>query len=410
MTSTAHNKRHFPILARKVNEHRLVYLDSSNTSFTPSPVLKAMDRYYRSYRSNIHRAVYPMAEEATEEYESAREKIREFIGAQSSKEIIFTRNATEGINLVARTWARKNLKKSDGVLLTIMEHHSNIVPWLMLKEEIGIRLHFVGLAKDGMVDMKKMKSILRNEKIKLVSVVQESNVLGVINPIAEIAELAHQHGALILVDGSQAAAHRSVNVRELDVDFYVFTGHKMLGPTGIGVLYTKEKILNAMPPFLGGGDMIREVHESGFLPNELPYKFEAGTPNIAGAIGLGAAVHYLQKIGMVTIERRVLDLTKYALKKLSRIHGITLYGPKSSRDRGGIISFNLKGIHPHDVATLLGEHGICVRAGHHCAQPLMEYLGIPATVRVSFYFYNTRHDIDLFVDRLRQIQHVFSSR
>lgn len=371
-------------------------------------VVKAMDQYYLKYRANIHRSLYPLSEIATTKYEAARKIIQAFIHAKSTKEIIFTRNATEAINLVAFTWGLQHLKKGDTVVLSVMEHHSNIVPWQLLRERIGIDLHFCGLTNTGRLDEMELKKVFLKKRVKLLSLVHESNVLGTINPIKRLASLAHQHGALMLVDGAQSAAHLEINVQDLGVDFYVCTGHKMCGPTGIGVLYGKEGLLNSMPPFLGGGDMIRSVSKERSTWNELPYKFEAGTPNIAGAIGLGEAVRYLQKIGMKKIHQYEMKLFQYGLPRLKKIPGIKIFGPQNFLSRGGIISFHMEGIHPHDVATFLGEKNVCVRSGNHCAEPLMRYLKIPGTTRISFYFYNTEEDIDRCISALYQLRNIFS--
>lgn len=398
----------FPILKKKINGHSLVYLDSTNTSLTPVQVVEKMDEYYHDYNANIHRAVYSLSEKATAEYEGAREKIRAFINARSTKEIVFTRNATESINLVAQTWGRRNLKKDDVIVLSIMEHHSDIVPWQLLQKEKGFQIRYLSLTEEGRINLSAYKRILKNEKIKLVSIVHQSNVLGTINPVSEMVRLAHASSAKILVDGAQSVPHLKVDVQEIDADFFVFTGHKMCGPTGIGVLHAKEVLLDVMPPFMGGGDMIRSVQISGSEWNDLPYKFEAGTPNIAGAIGLGAAVDYLNKIGMSKIYEIEQGLLEYALEQMKLIPGLKIYGPVAAKDRGAILSFSLDGVHPHDLATILGEQGVCVRAGNHCAQPLMEFLNVPATTRISLYFYNTQDDIDAFIAGLNHAQKIFN--
>ncbi len=398
----------FSILKRKISGYRLVYLDSTNTSLTPISVVKAMDDYYHGYRANIHRAVYPLSEEATAAYEGAREKVRAFIGAKTVREIIFTRNATEAINLVAQSWGRVNLGKSDIVVLSLMEHHSNIVPWQLLQQEKKFQIVYLSVTKEGKLDLAELKKVLKTEKVKLISLVHQSNVLGTINPVKEIVRLGHHSGAKVLIDGAQAAAHFPVNVSKIDADFYIFTGHKMLGPTGIGVLYGQEKLLEAMHPFLGGGDMIRSVRTEGSTWNDLPHKFEAGTPNIAGAIGLGAAIDYLNQRGMKKIYAQEKKLLTYALKKMKNIPEIRILGPASAKDRGSVIAFHLPAIHPHDLATLLGERGICVRAGNHCAQPLHDFLGLSATTRASLYLYNSHRDIDALVKGIREVQNIFS--
>lgn len=398
----------FPILSQKVNGYSLTYLDSSNTSLTPMSVVRAMDEYYQFYNANIHRAVYPLSERATTEYESAREKIRKFINARTSKEIIFTRNATESINLVAYSWGRQNIKKADVIVLSIMEHHSNIVPWQILKKEIGCKIIYLTITEDGRLDRSQYQQVLKNEKVKLVALSHQSNVLGTINPVQELIEEAHARGAKVLIDGAQAVPHFAVDVQALDADFYVFTGHKMCGPTGIGVLFAKRDLLETMPPYLGGGDMIRTVSLQESTWNDLPYKFEAGTPNIAGAIGLGAAVDYLFNVGMDEVRHYEEELLNYALKKISAVKGVSIFGPETADHRGAIISFTLHGVHPHDAATILGERGICVRAGHHCAQPLMDFFGVPATMRMSLYFYNTKEDIDRLIEGLSHIKKLFA--
>lgn len=398
----------FPILKTKINGNGLVYLDSANTSLTPLPVIKKMDEYYNKYKANIHRGLYPLSEKATAEYEASRDKVRHFISASDRKEIIFCRNATEGINLVVQSWGRKNLKRGDTVLLSMMEHHSNIVPWQLLQKEKRFAIRYIPLTASGRLDMKAYRHILKNEKIKMVSVTHQSNVLGVINPVHELIRGAHKHGALALLDGAQAVPHMPVHMSDLDVDFYVFTGHKMLGPTGIGVLYGKEKLLEEMPPFLGGGDMIRSVEISGSTWNDLPYKFEAGTPHIAGAIGLGAAVDYLQHIGTKTIQRHDHELLTYAFISLQKLPFLHILGPLDIRDHGPLISFVLQGVHPHDAATMLGEMGICIRAGHHCAQPLHDLFKISASLRMSLYFYNTKTDIDRLIEGLHFVHKKFS--
>jgi cysteine desulfurase/selenocysteine lyase len=397
----------FPILQQSINGHRLVYLDNTNTSLTPNQVLQKTNEYYQEYNANIHRAVYSLSERATMEYESAREKVRAFINASSIKEIIFTRNATESINLVTQTWGRKNLQAGDTVILSIMEHHSNIVPWQLLQKEKGFNIRYVSLTDEGRINLEAYERILKTEKVKLVSIVHQSNVLGTINPVKKMTQLAHQYGAMMMIDAAQSVPHMKVDVQDLNADFLVFTGHKMCGPTGIGVLQARADLLEEMPPFMGGGDMIRSVQIAGSEWNDLPYKFEAGTPNIAGAIGLGAAIDYLNSIGMERVHQMEQELLEYAFKRIQEIQQLTIFGPKSMKDRGAIISFSFTGIHPHDLATILGEQGVCVRAGNHCAQPLMEFLNVPATTRISLYFYNTKEDIDAFIDGVRHAQSMF---
>lgn len=399
-------RQDFPILQREVRPGvPLVYLDSTATAQKPLPVIAAMDDYYRRSNANIHRGVHTLAEEATTLYEQAREKIARFINASSPRQIIYTRNTTESINLVAHTWARANLKNGDLILLTEMEHHSNLVPWHMLAAERGIRLEFIPVLETGLLDLDEYKNLL-SQGPKLVSFTQMSNVLGTINPVAEMIQLAHQAGAVTLLDGAQSVPHFAVDVQALDVDFLAFSAHKMLGPTGIGVLYGKTALLEAMPPFLGGGDMIREVHLRSFKPNALPYKFEAGTPAIAEAVGFGAACDYLSALGMQAIAAHEHEITEYALERLEEIPGLKLFGP-GIQDKGGVAAFTLEGIHPHDVAQILDQDGVAVRAGHHCAQPLHEKFGIPATSRASFYLYSTRDEVDKLVDGIYKVKKYF---
>ena len=399
-------RKDFPILERETaNGKRVIYLDSTATSQKPLQVIEAMNDYYRRSNANIHRGVHTLAEEATSLYEGARERIAKFIHAATSREIIYTRNTTESINLVAYSWARANLKAGDLVILTEMEHHSNLVPWHMLQAERGIELEFIPVTEDGLLDLEAYKTLL-NRTPKLVSFTHMSNVLGTINPAAEIIKLAHAAGAVTLVDGAQSVPHLAVDVQALDADFYAFSAHKMCGPTGMGVLYGKSALLEAMPPFLGGGDMIKEVKLRSFRPNTLPHKFEAGTPAIAEAIGLGAAVDYLTQIGMSDIAAHEHEITEYALERLEEIPGIKLFGPSADK-KGGVAAFTLEGVHPHDVAQILDQDGIAVRAGHHCAQPLHEKFGIPATSRASFYLYSTKDEVDMLVKGLYKVKEMF---
>lgn len=389
-------RKDFPILERETRPGiRVTYLDSTATSQKPIQVIEAMSDFYRRSNANIHRGIHALAEESTSLYEGAREKVANFINASSAREVIYTRNTTESINLVAYSWARANLKAGDLVILTEMEHHSNLVPWHMLQAERGIKLEFITVTEDGLLDLQVYRSLLlRNPK--LVSFAHMSNVLGTINPAAEIIRLAHEAGAIALVDGAQSVPHLQVDVEALDADFYAFSSHKMCGPTGIGALYGKSAWLESMPPFLGGGDMIKEVKLRSFRANTLPHKFEAGTPAIAEAVGFGAAVDYLSAIGMENISAHEHDITEYALERLEEIPGVKVFGPSADK-KGGVAAFTLAGVHPHDVAQILDRDGIAVRAGHHCAQPLHERLGIPATSRASFYMYNTREEVDLLV-------------
>ena len=399
-------RKDFPILERETHSGaRVVYLDSTATSQKPVQVIEAMNDYYRRSNANIHRGVHTLAEEATALYEGARERIAAFIHAAHSREVIYTRNTTESINLVAYSWARANLKAGDLVILTEMEHHSNLVPWHMLQVERGIELDFIPVTEEGLLDLEVFKSLL-NRTPKLVSFTHMSNVLGTINPAAEIIWLAHAAGAVVLVDGAQSVPHLSVDVQALDADFYAFSAHKMCGPTGIGILYGKSALLEAMPPFLGGGDMIKEVKLRSFRPNTLPHKFEAGTPAIAEAIGFGAAVDYLSKIGMDAIAAHEHAITEYALERLEEIPGVKLFGPSADK-KGGVAAFTLEGVHPHDVAQILDQDGIAVRAGHHCAQPLHEKFGIPATSRASFYLYSTKEEVDLLVNGIYKVKEMF---
>lgn len=396
----------FPILDRETaNGRRVIYLDSTATSQKPLQVIEAMNEYYRRSNANIHRGVHTLAEEATAMYEGAREKIAKFINAASSREIIYTRNTTESINLVAYSWARANLKAGDLVILTEMEHHSNLVPWHMLQAERGIELDFIPVTDDGVLDLEAYRTLLARTP-KLVSFTHMSNVLGTINPAAAIIGMAHAAGAIVMVDGAQSVPHLTVDVQALDADFYAFSAHKMCGPTGIGVLYGKSVLLDAMPPFLGGGDMIKEVKLRSFRANSLPHKFEAGTPAIAEAVGFGAAVDYLKNIGMERIAAHEHEITEYALDCLEEIPGVKIFGPSADK-KGGVAAFTLEGVHPHDVAQILDQDGIAVRAGHHCAQPLHEKFGIPATSRASFYLYSTKEEVDMLVNGIYKVKKMF---
>lgn len=399
-------RKDFPILQRKTHDSvPLVYLDSTATSQKPLAVIEAMNEYYRRSNANIHRGVHTLAEEATAMYEEAREKIAKFINAPSAKQVIYTRNATESINLVAYTWARANLKAGDLVILTEMEHHSNLVPWLMLQAERGIELDFIPVTEDGLLDLEAYKSLLSRTP-KLVAFTHMSNVLGTINPAADIIRMAHSAGAITVVDAAQSVPHLKVDAQALDADFLAFSAHKMCGPTGIGALYGKTELLESMPPFLGGGDMIKEVKLRSFRPNTLPHKFEAGTPAIAEAVGFGVAVDYLTKVGMDNIAAHEHEITEYALERLEEIPGVKLFGPSADK-KGGVAAFTFEGVHPHDVAQILDRDGIAVRAGHHCAQPLHEKFGIPATSRASFYLYNTKEEVDLLVNGIYKVKELF---
>ena len=400
-------RKDFPILDREVRPGvRLTYLDSTATSQKPLSVIQAMDDFYRRSNANIHRGVHALAEESTALYEGARERIAKFVNAASARQIIYTRNTTESINLVAYSWARANLKQGDLVVLTEMEHHSNLVPWHMLQAERDIELDFIPVTEDGVLDQEAYKSLL-DRSPKLVSFTHMSNVLGTINPVAEMIRMAHDAGAVTLVDGAQSVPHLQVDVQALDADFYAFSAHKMCGPTGIGVLYGKAALLESMPPFLGGGDMIKEVKLRSFRANTLPHKFEAGTPAIAEAVGFGAAVDYLTAVGMDKIAAHEHEITEYALERLVEIPGVKLFGPSADK-KGGVAAFTLDGIHPHDVAQILDQDGIAVRAGHHCAQPLHEKFGIPATSRASFYLYSTKQEVDMLVDGIYKVKKYFA--
>lgn len=396
----------FPILAREVKPGvPLVYLDSTATSQKPSMVIDAMDHFYRTNNANIHRGVHTLAEESTAMYEKARVKIANFIHARSPREVIYTRNTTESINLVAQTWGRANLHSGDVIILTEMEHHSNLVPWQMLAAEKNLRLEFIPVSEEGLLDLDEYRRLLEL-KPRLVAFTHMSNVLGTINPVKEIIALAHAAGALALVDGAQSVPHLPVDVTDLDADFLAFSAHKMVGPTGIGALYGKEAILNAMPPFMGGGDMIRKVMLRSFQPNELPHKFEAGTSAIAEAVGFGAAVDYLNSIGMDAIAAHEREIITYALDRLEEVPGLKIFGPAANM-KGGVASFTMKGVHPHDVAQILDSVGVAVRAGHHCAMPLHEKFNIPATTRASFYLYNTFEEVDALIDGLGKVNEYF---
>jgi len=400
----------FPILQRTVRGGKpLVYLDSAATSQKPVSVIEALAGFYRTSNANIHRGIYELSEEASVLYEEARAKVARFIGAARAEEVVFVRNTTEAINLVARTWASANLQAGDVVVTTVLEHHSNIVPWHQLAAERGIVVRFVDIDDEGRLRLDQLAQYLRTEPVKLVTVTHVSNALGTINPIPHIARLAHEAGALLLVDGAQSVPHLPVNVRELGADFLAFSGHKMLGPFGIGVLWARYELLAALPPFLGGGGMIRTVTTEGFTPGDVPARFEAGTPSVADAVALGAAIDYLESIGMPAIRQHEQTLLAYALPRLEEIPGMRLYGPVGE-DRAGVISFTLGDVHPHDVAAVLDQHGVAVRAGHHCTQPLMRRLGLVATTRASFYLYNHEGDVDQLVAALEEARRVFGVR
>lgn len=398
-------RKDFPILDQIVNDEPLVYLDNAATTQKPKVVLEAVNRYYQEDNANVHRGVHTLAERATASYEGARETVRRFINASSTKDVLFTRGTTTGLNWIGR-FAEEILEEGDEVLISIMEHHSNILPWQEACRKTGAKLVYVYL-KDGGLDLEDFRKKLTN-RTKFVSIAHASNVLGVINPVQEIAQLAHEKGAIVVVDGAQSVPHMKIDVQTLDADFFVFSGHKMAGPTGIGVLYGKEQYLNQMSPVEFGGEMIDFVYEQSATWKELPWKFEAGTPNMAGAIGLAAAIDYLEAIGMDAIERHEQDLIAYVFPKLQAIEGLKIYGSQDLAKRSGVISFNLGDLHPHDLATALDYEGVAVRAGHHCAQPLIQYLEVPATARASFYLYNTKEDCDKLVEALIKTKEFFN--
>jgi cysteine desulfurase/selenocysteine lyase len=394
----------FPVLRREFDGRPVVYLDSSATSLTPTPVVEAMDRYYNDYRSSVHRGVYPLAVEATDEFEGARERIARWLGS-SVEETIFTANATASINLVAYTWGRQHVRAGDLVVVTELEHHSNIVPWQILCNDVGAEIAYVRVLDDGQLDLESLDALLARAP-KLVCVAHVSNVLGTINPVAEITRRAHDAGAVVVIDGAQAVPQLPVDLRAIDADFYAWTGHKVYGPTGIGVLHGRRELLEAMPPFMGGGHMIKTVGDSESTWTDLPWKFEAGTSQIAEAIGLGAAVDWVQALGIDQIRAHEQSLTADALERLALVPGLTIHGPADAADRGGLISFVLDGVHPHDVGEILGREGVCIRTGHHCAQPLMRRLGAHATNRASFGAFNTETDIDRLLEALASVARV----
>ena len=423
MTLTAHSqpgahlpfditriRRDFPILKREIAPGvPLVYLDNAATSQKPVQVIAELTRFYRDHNANIHRGVHTLSVEATELYEGARAKIAAFIGATDSREVVFTRNTTESINLVAHGWGRKFLQAGDEVVVSEIEHHSNIVPWQMLRDERGIVVKYIPMLPDGTLDLEVARQII-GPKTKLLSITAMSNALGSIVPLQEIIPLAKAHGALVLVDGAQSVPHMAVDVRTLGADFLAFSGHKMLGPTGIGVLWARLPLLESMDPFMGGGDMILTVSMEQSTWADVPAKFEAGTPNIADAIGLGAAVDYLSALGMDEVRRHELEITEYALRRLSDVPGVSIYGPAEASDRGGVVSFELEGVHPHDIGQFLDTRGVAIRTGHHCAQPVMAALDIPATARASFYIYNTTAEVEELAAALEATSAFFGVR
>ncbi len=400
-------RRDFPILQRKVHEKPLVYLDNAATSQKPRQVVEAIEAFYHNYNSNVHRAIYELGAEATEAYEAARDKMAKFVNAHEPREIAFTRGATEALNTVAYGWGIKGqVGPGDEIVTTVMEHHSNLVPWYFVQDLKGAKVKFVDIKEDHTLRMEQLDELI-TKRTKIVTVVHCSNVLGTINDVREIARRSHEVGAICVVDGAQSVPHMPVDVQALECDFMAITGHKMLGPTGSGALYGRADLLEKMEPMLGGGEMIREVHQGWARWNDVPYKFEAGTMNIEGAIGLGAAVDYLNKLGMANVRAHEKDLVGYALRNLKGVEGLTLLGPGDVERRGGVVAFDLKGIHAHDIASILDAEGIAVRSGHHCAQPLMEKLDLAATTRASFYVYNTRGEADALVAGLNKVVEVF---
>ena len=393
-------RKDFPIFETQARGKRLVYLDSASTSQKPRSVLDRIVQFYETENANVHRGVYELSEKATAAYEGARALCAGFIKAESARNIVFTRGTTESINLVRYTWARENVSAGDEILLTEMEHHSNLIPWQLLAQEKGATLRHLPLDDEGHIRMDLLGEYL-TEKTKLVGISLMSNVLGTINPVRQIADAAHALGAIVVVDAAQAAPHLPIDVGELDADFLALSAHKMCGPTGVGILYGREDLLEEMPPFMGGGEMIMEVWTDRATYNEIPFKFEAGTMNIAQAVGMGAAIEYMNGLGWDSVRQHEVELTRYAMGKLAEV-GATIYGPPNVEDRGGVVSFTLDEVHPHDMATILDQEGICIRAGHHCAQPLMRKLGTPATARASFYIYNSPDEVDALVDALEK--------
>ena len=403
--ASASAREHFPVLDQRVHGKPLVYLDNAATTQKPQMVLDAMNQFYQMDNSNIHRGVHELSERSTQHYEAARVKIQSFLNAADWREIVFVRGVTEAINLVAYTYGRRHVQAGDEIVISAMEHHSNIVPWQILCEEKQAILRIAPINQRGELLLDEFEKLL-GPRTKLVSVVHVSNALGTINPVAEVTRIAHRHGVPVFIDGAQAVAHMKVDVQQLDCDFYALSGHKMFGPTGIGVLYGKAELLNKMPPYQGGGDMIRSVTFAKTTYNELPYKFEAGTPNIAGTIGLGAAVDYINEIGLDRIQAYEHDLLAYGTEQLERIPGLRLIG--TAREKASVLSFVLEGVHPHDVGTILDREGVAVRTGHHCAQPVLEWFGVPATTRASLAFYNTKQDIDALVGGIYKVKEIFA--
>ena len=401
-------RKDFPILDRKIHGKPLVYLDNAATSQKPTSVIKAITDYYEQTNANVHRGIHTLSEEATEAYEGVREKVRAFIDAPSTREIIFTRNTSEALNLLAFSYGRQHVLPGDEILITEMEHHSNFVPWQQLAKEREAKLVFLKQTPEGEIDLEAAKRQI-TERTRIVSITQMSNVLGVITPVRELAELAHAKGAIVIVDGAQGVPHMKTSVRELGCDFLAFSFHKMLGPTGVGVLWGKEELLEAMPPFMTGGDMISSVSKERTIWNELPWKFEAGTPNIADVIASGAAIDYLNELGMDAVREHEIAITKYALEQLQKLGSVEIYGPLDATKRGGVISFNFSDVHPHDLGQILNDSGVAIRAGHHCCQPLMRELNVQGTARASFYIYNTNEEVDALVSALKEAHKVFGN-
>jgi cysteine desulfurase/selenocysteine lyase len=400
-------RKDFPILQRTVGDKPLVYLDNAATTQKPNVVIEAEADYYRHYNANVHRGIHTLAEEATTAYENSREKVRQLLNAVSTKEIIFTRGTTESINLVAYAWARHHLKAGDEIVVSIVNHHSNIVPWQMLVEELGIVIRWLDLEVES-CKLKDLSKLLDSGKVKLVALTHASNTLGLLYDVKPLIQQAHEAGALVLLDGAQSVPHTQIDVQGLDCDFFAFSGHKMCGPTGIGVLYAKESILDSMKPFHGGGEMIKAVTKEDFVANDLPWKFEAGTPNMAGVIGLGTAIDYLQGIGWSAIHDHEHELTQYALEQMKTIEKLHIVGPVEANNRIGVIAFTIDGIHPHDIAAELDKHGIAVRAGHHCTQPLHTQLGLNGSTRASFYIYNTKEEVDKLIAALKETVKIYT--
>ncbi len=402
-------RKDFPILERKVYGKPLVYLDNAATSQKPRQVIDALVNYYEQYNANIHRAVHALGEDATAAYEASREKVRAFINAPNTESVIFTRNTTEAINLVAYSWGRANIHEGDEIVLTQMEHHSNLIPWQQLAKDKGATVRYIPVTPEGTLELNGLENLF-DARTKMMALPHVSNSLGTINPVEKIAAEARRHGVMLLIDGAQGAPHLPVDVQAIGADFYAFSSHKMLGPTGIGVLYGRQELLEEMEPFMGGGEMIRKVTFEGATWNDLPWKFEAGTPNIADAIAFGAAIDYLTELGMENVREHEIEITQYALERLRKVDDVILYGPPEASERGGVVSFNFADLHPHDVGTILDRHGVAIRAGHHCTQPLMRTFGISGTARASFYVYNTLEEVDVFIEALEDARSFFKDK